>query len=31
MRSRQEAVQLPMMQPIRRPSIIDQAELELRT
>jgi len=30
MRPRQEAVQLPMMQPIRRPSIIDQAELELR-
>lgn len=30
MRPRQETVQLPMMQPIRRPSIIDQAELELR-
>jgi len=30
MRPRQEAVRLPMMQPIRRPSIIDQAELELR-
>ena len=27
---RQETVRLPMMQPIRRPSIIDQAELELR-
>lgn len=27
---RQERVQLPMMQPLRRPSIIDQAELELR-
>ena len=30
MRPRQDTVQLPMMQPIRRPSIIDQAELELR-
>ena len=30
MSSRQETVRLPMMQPIRRPSIIDQAELELR-
>lgn len=28
---RHESVRLPMMQPIRRPSIIDQAELELRT
>ena len=28
---RQETVRLPLMQPIRRPSIIDQAELELRT
>ena len=27
---RQETVRLPLMQPIRRPSIIDQAELELR-
>ena len=27
---RQDSVRLPMMQPIRRPSIIDQAELELR-
>ena len=27
---RQDTVRLPMMQPIRRPSIIDQAELELR-
>ncbi|WP_193104987.1 GntR family transcriptional regulator [Brachybacterium sp. FME24] len=30
MASRHERVQLPMMQPLRRPSIIDQAELELR-
>lgn len=30
MHSRQDGVRLPMMQPIRRPSIIDQAELELR-
>ncbi|AXK44324.1 GntR family transcriptional regulator [Brachybacterium saurashtrense] len=30
MSPRQEAVRLPMMQPLRRPSIIDQAELELR-
>lgn len=28
--TRHERVQLPMMQPLRRPSIIDQAELELR-
>lgn len=30
MTTRHERVQLPMMQPLRRPSIIDQAELELR-
>lgn len=30
MPGRQETVRLPMMQPIRRPSIIDQVELELR-
>ena len=30
MTSRPERVQLPMMQPLRRTSIIDQAELELR-
>lgn len=29
--SRDDRVQLPMMQPLRRPSIIDQAELELRS
>lgn len=31
MDTRPDRVQLPMMQPLRRPSIIDQAELELRT
>ncbi|MFC7457333.1 GntR family transcriptional regulator [Brachybacterium sp. GCM10030267] len=30
MTTRHEGVRLPMMQPLRRPSIIDQAELELR-
>lgn len=31
MDTRPDRVQLPMMQPLRRPSVIDQAELELRT
>ena len=31
MDARPDRVQLPMLQPLRRPSIIDQAELELRT
>src|SRR5690625_6595403 len=31
MDARPGRVQLPMLQPLRRPSIIDQAELELRT